>query len=288
MTTRRVFCSTVRLRRQSGGTHVLGRLLSLLFLYSQYCGVPSVVSIRRIWSQNLGFYSKLWFKPTEHAWRTCWCLCPADPTGQWTGWSCCPPYWRWIWLWLWSSYDQAQAGPWRQPGQSGPSPGSGNADVYLKWDERCECIPYKNSRRSKDLCGCSDFQYKTLIIFRMDILIITGPAYQIKLGSQLSQKNEEASVLPLLISATTPPVWMERLNSSCSAAPILASETPSAAFFFPETGKFVSKNNFRSAWTTPTGGGSINCRSGVNNLRLHSHMVSYFSLTASNSGQNSV
>lgn len=188
MTTRRVFCSTVRLRRQSGGAHVLGRLLSLLFLYSQYCGVLSVVSIRRIWSQNLGFYSKLWFKPTEHAWRTCWCLCPADPTGQWTGWSCCPPYWRWIWLWLWSSYDQAQAGPWRQPGQSGPSPGSGNADVYLKWDERCECIPYKNSRRSKDLCGCSDFQYKTLIIFRMDILIITGPAYQIKLGSQLSQK----------------------------------------------------------------------------------------------------
>lgn len=40
-------------------------------------------------------------------------------------------------------------------------------------------------------------------------------------------------------------------NSSCKAAPILASETPSVAFFFPERGRFVSRNNFRSAWTTP-------------------------------------
>lgn len=38
-----------------------GRLLSLQFLYSQYCGVLSVVSIRRIRSQNLAFYPKLWF-----------------------------------------------------------------------------------------------------------------------------------------------------------------------------------------------------------------------------------
>lgn len=38
---------------------MLGRLLSLLFLYSQYCGVLSVVSIRRIRTQNLGGYSEL-------------------------------------------------------------------------------------------------------------------------------------------------------------------------------------------------------------------------------------
>lgn len=57
--TRKVFCPTVPLGQASGRAHVLGRLLSLLFLYSQYCGVLSVVSIRRVRPQTLGGYSQL-------------------------------------------------------------------------------------------------------------------------------------------------------------------------------------------------------------------------------------
>lgn len=54
-----VFCSTTVLRQTSGGAHAPGRLLSLLFLYSQYGEVLSVVSIRR----NLG-------KETPETYRT--------------------------------------------------------------------------------------------------------------------------------------------------------------------------------------------------------------------------
>ncbi len=71
------------------------------------------------------------------------------------------------------------------------------------------------------------------------------------------RSNTKSSSSPLIISATTPPVWMERLNSSCKAAPILASATPNTAFFFPERGRLVSRNNLRSAWTTPAKEGVI-------------------------------
>lgn len=73
---------------------------------------------------------------TGHAWRTCWCPCPADPTEQWIGWSCCRPCWHWIWPWLWSSCGRDPAAPWRQPVPSDPSPESGSANAHLRvWTE---------------------------------------------------------------------------------------------------------------------------------------------------------
>lgn len=101
---------------------------------------------------------------TGHAWRKCLCPCPADPTEQWTGWSCCRPCWHWIWPLLWSSCGRDPAAPWRQPDQSDPSPESGSAGEHLRGQtgnkERFVGVRWNSMQAQHVTSGCSDFQYE--------------------------------------------------------------------------------------------------------------------------------